>query len=410
MVSRYLRELSKLDGAYEAALKMDIAPLAACVERWVARPMLMVGSGGSFSVAAYAADLHERISGQLARAATPLDVMSKDGHYGGLACFSASGRNHDIVTAFGSAANRETEPLSALVLATHSPLEQLGTRFAYTDVVRMGHPTFADGYLAVGSLIGSSVLLARAYRAVYGRSETNIPKSINELIRRATSFNETNEIRDAGEGVIRGKQYVSVLYSTELVAVAVDLESRFVEAALGALHIADLRNFGHGRHFWIARKANETGVLALVSEEQKDLGSRTVCLLPEDVAVLPIWFRGPNDFLGIAGLVVGLYLTGSAAQLSQVDPGRPGVPAFGRRLYRLRANRGRTKQKLVNRAAALRRKGRSRGRFMVDRKLRAGCGKSQYVAVRWLWCWTMTVLFAMRENGRHRCAKKSRTS
>lgn len=90
----YRRELASLDGAYRAARGMDVGPLCAVVERWVDRPMMMVGSGGSFSTATFAADLHESTTGQLARAATPLDVVSKANQDAGLVCFSARGRRH----------------------------------------------------------------------------------------------------------------------------------------------------------------------------------------------------------------------------------------------------------------------------------------------------------------------------
>ena len=148
-----------------------------------------------------------------------------------------------------------------------------------------------------------------------------------------------------------------MLYSSELAAAAVDLESRFVEAALGALHIADMRNFGHGRHFWMARKAQETCLLALISERQEDLGNQTVALLPDEVATLPIHFRGSADIQAVAGLVVGLFVTESAAGFAGVDPGKPGVPPFGRRLYSLKPRLEQSRQADLNRAAALRRKG-----------------------------------------------------
>ena len=357
MPSRYLKELSSLDGVYRAALAMDVGLLARSVETWALGPMLMIGSGGSFSAAKFAADMHESNTGELARAATPLELISREVRSGGVACFSASGRNQDIVTAFRLAATRETEPLSAVVLAAGSRLEKLGARFRYSDVVCVAHPSFRDGFLAVASLVGFAVLITRAYRAVYGRSEKDIPGSMSELIRQATSFSGLGEINSAADGVIAGRQYVSVLYSSELAAAAVDLESRFVEAALGGLHIADLRNFGHGRHFWMARKAAETGVVALISEEQKGLGDRTVSLIPEEVAVLRISFRGAKDVQGVAGFVVGLFLAASAARFAGVDPGRPGVPKFGRNLYHLKAYVRRTPQGLLNRSAALSRKG-----------------------------------------------------
>ncbi|MCY4584394.1 MAG: HAD hydrolase family protein [Chloroflexi bacterium] len=244
-----------------------------------------------------------------------------------------------------------------MVLAAGSRLEKLGDRFRYSDVIGVVHPSFRDGFLAVASVVGFAVLITRAYRAVYGRSEEDISGSLSELVREATSFSSLAEIRSAADGVIAGRQYVSVLYSSELAAAAVDVESRFVEAALGGVHIADLRNFGHGRHFWMARKAAETGVVALISEEQKQLGDRTVSLLPDEVAVLRIGFRGAKDVQGVAGLVAGLYLAASAAGFAGVDPGRPGVPKFGRSLYHLKAYAGRTSQGVLNRSAALSRKG-----------------------------------------------------
>ena len=353
----YRKELSCLDGVYRAARGMDVTPLCATVERWADRPMVMVGSGGSFSTATFAADLHESATGQLARAATPLEVISKAIRDAGLVCFSASGRNQDIIAAFHIAGTREMEPLSALVLAEHPPLERLGTRFGYADVVCMGHGLFKDGFLAVASLVGSSILLIRAFRAVFGRSEEDLPESVIELIQQVTSFAGPEDIRAEADRVMQGRAYVSVLYSSELAATAVDLESRFVEAALGALHIADMRNFGHGRHFWMARKAQETCVLALISERQEDLGTRTISLLPDEVATLPVHFCGPTDVQALAGLVVGLFVTESAAGFADVDPGKPGVPPFGRRLYHLKPKLERSRPADLNRAAAVRRKG-----------------------------------------------------
>ena len=273
--------------------------------------MVMVGSGGSFSTATFAADLHESATGQLARAVTPLDVVSKADRDAGLACFSANGRNPDILTAFRVAATREMEPLSALVLAEHSPLEEawssnsaMRTLCAWdTHPSRTASSRWPRWWVP-------PVLLVRAYRAVFGRSESDLPERRSRLDPASHLVRQTCRIfvhRDR-IGSCMDAAYVSVLYSSELAAAAVDLESRFVEAALGALHIADLRNFGHGRHFWMARKAHDTGVLALISESQEDLGTRTVSLLPDEVTTLPIHFRGSADVQGMAGLVVGLFV------------------------------------------------------------------------------------------------------
>lgn len=357
MPQAYRTELTNLDEAYRTARQFDVTPLCEVIEGWADRPMLMVGSGGSFSTATLAAGLNEHATGQATRAITPLEAVSKEYRRTGLACFSASGRNQDIITAFRTAAIREMEPLSALILAEHAPLQELQTKFGYADVVCMGHPSFKDGFLAVASLVASSILLVRAYRTVLGHSEDDLPETLPELIHDATSFSSQAGIRAEARRVMRKRDYASVLYSSELAAAAVDLESRFVEAALGPLHTADMRNFGHGRHFWMARKAQGTCVFALISEKQQHLGVQTVALLPEEVATMPVYFRGPTDMQAVAGLIVGLFVTESAAELAGVDPGKPGVPPFGRKLYNLRPMLERSKQADLNQAAALRRKG-----------------------------------------------------
>ena len=55
-------------------------------------------------------------------------------------------------------------------------------------------------------------------------------------------------------------QTTCVLYSSSLRPAAVDIESRFVEAALGKVQATDLRNFGHGRHHWFAKRPDQTGI------------------------------------------------------------------------------------------------------------------------------------------------------
>ena len=356
MTTRYEIELTDLSAVYEAALRSDVSPLCAVVESWFSTPMIMVGSGGSLSTASYAADLHERSSNQLARTATPLEIVSALIPRAGVACFSASGRNRDIVSAYRAAARQEIDPLSALVLSNGSPLHDLASRFQYSNLIALPHPMFKDGFLAVASLVASALLLLRAYRAALGKSEDALPDSLTSLIDSSTSFGGLNEISQAGDSVT-DRPFISVLYSQPLTAAAVDLESRFVEAALGALHIADLRNFGHGRHVWLAKKAPETGVLALISDEQSALGEKTLALLPKQTAVLAVNFTGPHDVQALAGLVVGLHVAESAGRRAAIDPGKPGVPAFGRELYRLTPVTNSSDQRTLNRSAAIRRKG-----------------------------------------------------
>jgi len=351
--ARYSKELERLPEVYAAAFAADITKLTRSVESWLEMPMVMVGSGGSYSTAAFAAWLHERMAKRLSRAASPIEVVDSNliGH--GLVCFSASGRNRDIGAAFKTAATSEVSPLSALVMANDTPLHALQRKYDYSNVVSVTNPLFKDGFLAVASMIASSVLLLRAYRSACG-SDLEVPGSLGGLLGQTLQGDDLGQIVDEAEK-LTGGHYTSVLYSNALKPTAVDLESRFVEASLGALHSADLRNFGHGRHYWFANRSEDTGVLALIAGDDRKLADRTLALLPTD-QVLRLDFDGPVELAAIAGLIVGLYVSAGAGRSANIDPGKPGVPEFGRKLYRLGPGSSKHSPKTLNMRAAIRRK------------------------------------------------------
>lgn len=355
MQTRYSKELERLPEVYAAALAADARPLTQAVEGWLDKPMVMIGSGGSYSTATYAAWLHERMARRLARAASPMEIIDSELVGQGAACFSASGRNRDIGAAFKAAATSEVTPLSALVMADETPLHALQRKYGYSDVISVTDPMFKDGFLAVASLIASAVLLMRAYRSSCG-SELAVPNSLFGLLVQTLGSDDLSSISDCAEELTT-RTYTSVLFSNALKPTAVDLESRFVEASLGALHFADLRNFGHGRHFWFAKRSDATGVLALISNDDRKLADRTLGLLPTD-DLLRLDFDGPPELAAIAGLVVGLYVSAGAGRSANIDPGKPGVPEFGRKLYRLGPGPPKRTRKSLDCRAAIRRKAR----------------------------------------------------
>jgi fructoselysine-6-P-deglycase FrlB-like protein len=168
MTTRYRRELANLQNTYAVARAADIGPLASAIASSGVRPAVMIGSGGSFSVASFAAYLHQIHTGQLANAVTPLEYLNLPLTGTAAMCFSASGRNKDIAVAFKEAANREARPLVALVMRNRSPLHDLAARYRYSRLFSVVSPAFEDGFLAVGSLVGACTLLLRAYRDLVG--------------------------------------------------------------------------------------------------------------------------------------------------------------------------------------------------------------------------------------------------
>lgn len=355
MTRNYQRELSALSEVYATAMQFDINAISSMVASLVHCPLLTVGSGGSYSVASFAADLHQRRTGYISRAATPFEVVS-----GGIprkaaaVCFSASGNNRDICVAFELLAREEAGPVGALVLSDETALNTLQSKYMYTNVVGGGEKAFKDGFLSVATILASSVLLTRAYDEVLG-VENPLPPNFHELSRLCANNCTFDSLLVELEPVM-SRPVTSILYSPIVRSFAIDLESRFVEAALGSLHVSDFRNFGHGRHHWMAKRSEETGVLAIISDKDQPLADRTLKLLPADIPVSRIVLYGPLNCQAIAGLVLGLFVTKAAGDLSGIDPGKPGVPKFGRELYRLGPGPLDHNKSALNRRAAIKRK------------------------------------------------------
>jgi hypothetical protein len=303
----------------------------------------------------FCAALHELHTHQLAKAVTPLAVASVTERIAaGVFCLSASGRNRDIRAAFSAAAALETRPLAAICLTAGSPLKALQADFSFVDVVEAIVDIAPDGFLAVNSLFAICVLLTRAYRLTSGENDA-LPESYEALIAQTDALASLTIYRERWIESLTDRT-VSLLYSPPLAAAAADLESRFVEGALGNIHAADWRNFGHGRHHWLAKRASGTTVVAMIGAADQTLATRTLDLLSA-TPTHSVRFDGAVDEQGLLAMLFALHLAELAGEAAGIDPGRPGVPEFGRRLYQL----GPKFQPPSVRQAAITRKARARG-------------------------------------------------
>lgn len=354
MPLRYQRELLALDLAYSVAMKIEIDELIRIVHKQSFGPLVAIGSGGSFSSATFAATIHERSTQELARAVTPLEFLDASDINASVMCFSASGRNKDITYALTSAARRECGPVSAFVMDRRTPLHAVARKYTYCQIVECCDASFCDGFLAVATLLATSIVLTRAYAAISGEPH-RLPATLLDLEKETLKGDRYTDIPETAK-VALSHETASLLVSPLFKATAIDLESRFVEAALGNIHVADLRNFGHGRHHWIAKRGEDTGIVVLVSDRNESLASKTLRLLPPTSDVCRIDLHGSTSAQAISALVVGFYISCGAGEIRGIDPGKPGVPQFGRKLYRLSPGRARVSELELDRRAAIRRK------------------------------------------------------
>ncbi|MCW5943054.1 MAG: HAD hydrolase family protein [Fimbriimonadaceae bacterium] len=319
----FASELAALEDTVEWGLSCNVGPLEQFVADVADRPLIAIGSGGSSTACHLTSLLHRERHGRPAMFTTPLDILLVPAglHRAGVFLASASGKNKDILAALDACIAEETPAIAVVVLREKSPLGEAATLFARARVFASDAPAGKDGFLATNGLLATCVLMTRAYG-----HQMSIPNMQGKRL----------------EGsIFEDRHMVLVLHGGWGAPVATDLESKLNESALAATQVADYRNFGHGRHLWLAKRAAETVVVALVTPGSAAIAEPTLRLIPKSIPVvrLDTTLDGPAGTVDL--LLQAFNLVHFLGETRVQDPGRPHVPEFGRKLYRLAPPRSR---------------------------------------------------------------------
>ncbi|MBO7602372.1 MAG: haloacid dehalogenase-like hydrolase [Bacteroidaceae bacterium] len=316
-------ELEKLQDTIKWAERQDVTRLAKFLFADDKRvPLVCVGSGGSLSACHFAAQLSQQRNGVLAEAMTPLQLM-----YAGkdiirdskLLFLSASGKNKDILNAIKYGVKYNETGMMSLTLRKNNPTEELLQQYPKVQRWSEDIPTEKDGFLATNSLVATFTLLSRSYD----------PVPVSKGISQNGTYSKNYEFD------LSAIQNFLVLYGAAGEPVAWDIESKLTEAALGSALLSDYRNFGHGRHHWFAKRKENSCIIALISPVEKELAIKTIKSLPVDVPVIYIETELESPQASIDMLLKAFIFVRDLGVARGIDPGRPGVPAYGRLLYNL---------------------------------------------------------------------------
>ena len=280
------------------------------------------------------AHLHQRLARQLGVAEKPLELAELGAAPLSNWLLSAEGSNVDILGAAERLACEEPRQLAILCGRPGSPLADIGSSHQFIALCLYPPPSGKDGFLATNSLFGFAALLARSYiEEFHDQEEWKAVGSIVEPLLRMDSAETESWM--AGTESLWSRHTILALHDANTRIGAIDLESKFSEAALGNLQVADYRNFAHGRHHWLAKRGDDSSVLALFSPSGADLANRTLALLPKNIPASRVaLLDGPTAGM-LGSLVAALKITGWAGHARGIDPGNPGVPEFGRKIYHL---------------------------------------------------------------------------
>ena len=333
----YSSELAQLPQVYEWASQLELKAIAAAITSLASKPLMIVGSGGSLTGAHFAAYLHQRFAQRLARVLTPLEVANLSSILDtGALVLTAGGRNPDIIGALRVLAEREPRELVVLCAAERTLLSETAANYEYVRTIEFSLPTGKDGFVATNTLLATAILLTRAYESLYP-PQTPLPATLSELLRMDRSSSEAMIETAHNSEVVLSRNQLLVIFGPAGQAAAADIESKFSETALGAVQLADFRNFAHGRHHWLSARAHDTGVLAIVTNEDEFLAEKTLALLPNNVPATTLRVRASGAHAALGAIIGAFYLVRTAGDIRGIDPGRPNVADFGRKLYHLNA-------------------------------------------------------------------------
>ena len=319
----YAKELTLLSATYAHALAADIAWLRESVDALRARPIIVVGSGGSVSACHVTARLHESRARLSARVLTPLEfVRHPVPQEAGVLLLSASGKNPDIIAAALHAIEAEYAPVVSLSTRPQTALRSTLAPHRHATAHEFVGPSAKDGFLATNSLLLTCALLARAYGC-------DLPLDLPSL--RASKYDAADQDSAIIDALMR--EGIVMLASAWSLPAAYDAESKWAESGFGAVTVTDARNFAHGRHHGLSQRLEETAVVGLATSDESDLTERTLKGLPR--VARSVFLRSSlPDVAGALDLLVRIIrLTGDVGTRQGIDPGRPHVLAFGRRLY-----------------------------------------------------------------------------
>ena len=320
------KELTMMNDTVNWAFLEDLSSLRSKISTLMPYPLLVIGSGGSLSGAHFVAQVHEQVTGNMAKAITPLEFIYSDidPTCHAVLFLTASGNNKDIIGAFEKAIQFEYAVIGVICARPKSKISRIAKLYPHIQFFDYKNSAGKDGFLAVNSLLSTCILAVRSYGAL-GLSRI-LPEKLFEL-----------------KGDFNSCQWDTFFQRKTIIAVGagwtwpalIDLESKFTEAALGNVIISDLRNFAHGRHNWFDKKGDESVLFVLENPQIKKLAQKTINLLPDQYpsVVLSSSLSGPLACIQL--FIKVSQLVNAAGRRLGIDPGKPKVPEFGRKIYHI---------------------------------------------------------------------------
>ena len=324
MGKEYASELRTMAETYAWARGLQVTALAEFARRSANVPLIAVGNGGSVTAAEFASLVHPAVSRTMTTEAFLECSVPRDC---AVLLVSAGGKNHDILAAYDKAVQSNPKVIGIVCADASSRLASAAGSNHDVLLHAATLPTGRDGFLATNTLLATVVWILAAWGCI-------LPGSLHDVAYRGASIKTFDSYVSDNMEKFKDIDCLLVMHDSCGKPAAVDAESKLHEAGLVPVQLADYRNFGHGRHNWVA-KHPKTLLLVLVTPQSSRLAAATMAIIPEHVSSCCM-HAGVDGPVGALGLLVAMFHVVKFFGISHgIDPGSPNSPDFGRELYHM---------------------------------------------------------------------------
>jgi hypothetical protein len=292
--------------------------------------ILLIGSGGSYSVASAIEYLCAR-KGFFAKAITPLSLnqyKEQIRNYNAI-LVTAGGRNSDSLNSYKFLHDLEPQNLLTICMKKDAPIKTLQSTDLHNFFYEFDLPTKKDGYLAVNSLIASILIFSKSMYEIYN----------DDFYKLSPEFDFSNDVVVSEKiNNVLFKESIIVLHGGITTPIAIDLESKFSETALGNIQLVDFRNFAHGRHFWLDHRKDSTSIISLIGKSEEKIAAKTLSLIPDSIPRYEVYLQEDNIMNMLQAYYKMFTIVNIAGKIQNINPGKPKVVDYGKKMYHISYN------------------------------------------------------------------------
>lgn len=335
MSAVFASKLDRIEETLSLCFRTSHAALSHMMAQCAKRPVYCVGSGGSVIVAEFLAQCRAQLGFGLSSVVTPMAFALESGDATAANWFfSASGGNQDIQAAFEHGLRTSHRNLYVLTNAEDGPLAHL-VRETGAGAACFVSPVAdqKDGFLATHSVISSTLSLVLASDRLAGRIDSEARHAqLRDCVLQHLNAGAREKLSDRLGSALHCDTIV-LLHDPQMAAAATLVETSAWEAGLCSVQRTDFRNFAHGRHVWLDKHSEGAFVLALTSDRTLSAWRAIDRVLPAFISRYSVDFGRAGRAARFEALAFGLAFVEALGLAKSIDPGRPGVADFGRRLF-----------------------------------------------------------------------------